>query len=208
MHIYRNNHQRTCVLPFGGDPGEIAGLRRVVRLQLKVWGNAELAHPVALAVTELAANAVNHVGHGAPATLVMHLDDDTLRLELHDGSPQPPAATEPSPDDECGRGLLILAAITSDWGSLRTTAGKLVWCEFALPKSGQRRRLQRASVALESYACESGIPVLLTRGTPVLEEAATDLIADLLYWLTVQGLDPDDVLDRAQMHFEAESAEA
>ncbi|MER5366039.1 hypothetical protein [Streptomyces sp. NPDC002722] len=36
------------------------------------------------------------------------------------------------------------------------------------------------------------------------EEAATTLIVDLLHWLVSQGRDPDDVLDRAQKHYEAE----
>jgi hypothetical protein len=30
------------------------------------------------------------------------------------------------------------------------------------------------------------------------------MITDLLYWLSDRGCDPDDILDRAQMHFEAE----
>jgi hypothetical protein len=37
-----------------------------------------------------------------------------------------------------------------------------------------------------------------------LTESAIELIADLLHWTSARGLDPDDVLDRAQMHYEAE----
>lgn len=40
------------------------------------------------------------------------------------------------------------------------------------------------------------------------EEAAIDVIADLLHWLRAHGCDPDSALDRAQMHFEAELPEA
>lgn len=37
----------------------------------------------------------------------------------------------------------------------------------------------------------------------VLEEAAIDLITDLLHWLSVHGRDVDEALDRAQTRFEA-----
>lgn len=38
------------------------------------------------------------------------------------------------------------------------------------------------------------------------EETAIDLIADLLHWLRAHGCDPDTALDRAQDHFEADTA--
>lgn len=40
------------------------------------------------------------------------------------------------------------------------------------------------------------------------EEAAIDVIADLLHWLRAHGCDPDGALDRAQAHFETELPEA
>ncbi|MET9252212.1 hypothetical protein [Streptomyces sp. NPDC003717] len=39
-----------------------------------------------------------------------------------------------------------------------------------------------------------------------LEESVVELIADLLHRTAARGEDPEDVLDRAQMHFEAEAA--
>ncbi|MEV6736786.1 hypothetical protein AB0N14_07485 [Streptomyces sp. NPDC051104] len=39
----------------------------------------------------------------------------------------------------------------------------------------------------------------------VAEETVIDVITDLLHWLGAHGRDPDDVLDRAQAHFEAEA---
>ncbi|MGW0824198.1 hypothetical protein [Streptomyces sp. NPDC002845] len=41
----------------------------------------------------------------------------------------------------------------------------------------------------------------------IVEEAAIDMIADLLHWLRAHGCDADEALDRAQIHFEAEIAE-
>ncbi|MCM2427673.1 hypothetical protein [Streptomyces sp. RKAG337] len=49
------------------------------------------------------------------------------------------------------------------------------------------------------------IPAALLAGSiPVMEETVTDLIADLLHWLTGHGSDLVTILDHAQMHFEAE----
>jgi hypothetical protein len=38
----------------------------------------------------------------------------------------------------------------------------------------------------------------------VAEEAAINVIADLLHWLGAHGRDPDEVLERAQTHFLAD----
>jgi hypothetical protein len=40
-------------------------------------------------------------------------------------------------------------------------------------------------------------------GRTVAEEAVIDVITDFLRWLRAHGCDADDVLDRAQVHFEA-----
>jgi hypothetical protein len=42
-------------------------------------------------------------------------------------------------------------------------------------------------------------------GAAVAEEAAIDIITDLLYWFRLNGRDPDVMLDQAQARFEAES---
>ncbi len=39
------------------------------------------------------------------------------------------------------------------------------------------------------------------------EEAAIDVIADLLHWLRAHGCDPDGALDCAQMSFKAQSGQ-
>ena len=47
----------------------------------------------------------------------------------------------------------------------------------------------------------------LSVGVAVAEEAATNVIADVLHWLQAHGRDVDEALDRAQMQFEAELGE-
>ncbi|MGW2330608.1 ATP-binding protein [Streptomyces sp. NPDC001700] len=194
---------RRCVLPFAADPSQLADLRRAVRAELAAWGMSSLAHEVELITTELASNVIKHVGEGSAATLVLDAGADQLRVELHDKSDKEPQRLHPTYDDESGRGLQLLTALSPSWGTIRTAAGKAVWCELSLTPDETRRRILRATTVMETYGLAAGGTAARLTHRPVLEDSATSLILDLLHWLTAQGLDPDDILDRAQTHFEA-----
>lgn len=86
-------------------------IRRIVRSLLEEWDLAELADSVELAVTELVANVVRHVPDRRCALLVLR-QTAGVRVEVADGSPQPPRVpTESSPEAEGGRGLVLLDAV-------------------------------------------------------------------------------------------------
>ncbi|MET9533874.1 ATP-binding protein [Streptomyces sp. NPDC006649] len=196
-----------CVLPFEAEPTELRALRRAAGEWLSCWGVPALTDEVQLVVTELATNVIKHVGPGVAATLVLESADGRLRVELHDTSDVVPALADPQCGDECGRGLHLLAALAVDWGTAVTATGKTVWCVLALPADQRCRRLERASAVLDGYGRMAGMPVLIGGGRRLaLEESAAELIADLLHWLAAQGGDPDEILDRVQMTFEAEAA--
>ncbi|WP_327125133.1 ATP-binding protein [Streptomyces sp. NBC_01727] len=193
------------VLPFRAFPEVMCSLRRTVRAELHRCGLAGLAAEAELVVTELATNVAKHVGMGSAATLILEIHADAIRVEIHDMSYQVPALAEVGCTSECGRGLHLLAAMTRDWGTRVTASGKAVWCELPLPEDGQRVRIQRASVVLGEYRELVGaVAVPMLSHPQAQEEAATTLIIDLLHWLVSQGCDPDDILDRAQQHYEAE----
>jgi hypothetical protein len=68
------------------------------------------------------------------------------------------------------------------------------------------RRIERAVGVLEAYRSTGGASVRQGRSREAsLDESAVELIAGLLHWTAVRGHDPDDILDRAQMHYEAEA---
>ncbi|UKY51134.1 ATP-binding protein [Streptomyces inhibens] len=168
-------------------------------------GVVGLTDEVQLAFTELVSNVIRHVGEGAAATLVMDSEGERLRIELHDKSFAVPITSSPEREAVCSRGLHLLAAMITDWGTAITATGKAVWCEFSVEAAQPCRRIRRGGAILESHSRQAGVPVMaLPGGAPVLQDAVTNLIADLLHWLTAQGGDPDDFLDRAQMHYEAE----
>ncbi|MET4924321.1 ATP-binding protein [Streptomyces sp. PSRA5] len=197
-----------CVLTFEADPAILRLLRRTVRDQLAEWGMLALSDEVQLAVTELASNVIKHVGEGAPSALVMEPRNGTLRVEVHDTSRAVPAVRDPQCGAECGRGLHLLAGMSANWGTDQTATGKAVWCEFATGiEDGHCLRVRRAMSVMDNYRLAvDGRQLLGVGRLSVLEESATDLIADLLHWLSAQGGDPDAILDRAQMRFEADAA--
>ncbi|MGW0574984.1 ATP-binding protein [Streptomyces sp. NPDC002920] len=193
-----------CVLPFEAVPAEVSQLRRATAEQLGQWGIPVAIDEAELLVTELATNVVKHVGEGASATLILEWRGERLRVEVHDKGRAIPDLKSAKWDDERGRGLHLLATLATDWGTVVSAAGKAVWCEIPLSAGQSCRRIERAVEALESYqgGC-AGRPG--GRPAACLEESAIELIADLLHWTAVRGHDPDDFLDRAQMHYEAEA---
>ncbi len=193
-----------CVLPFEAKPAEVRLLRRAATTQLDEWGMHEAAEEAELLVTELATNVIKHVGEGVTATLVLEQWQGRLRVEVHDtGGPLPTPRT-PGCDEECGRGLHLLKGLAVDWGTLLTAAGKAVWCEIAVTPEPTCGRIERAVAALEHYQGAQTGPFQGRLEKLALEDTAVTLIADLLHWTAARGTDPDDILDRAQMHYEAE----
>jgi anti-sigma regulatory factor (Ser/Thr protein kinase) len=84
----------------------------------------------ALLTTELVMNALEH--GGGHAVLDAELVDDTLRVSVTDDDPvfpQPQPALE-ALDNERGRGLFLVAALASRWGSRPLGQGKAVWFEL------------------------------------------------------------------------------
>ncbi|MFH9815940.1 ATP-binding protein [Streptomyces sp. NPDC017230] len=200
------DREHRCVLPFEALPTEVRLLRKAAAGQLDQWGVPGAADEAALVVTELATNVIKHVGKGAPATLVLERKCERLRVEMHDKSRALPSLRNADCDAECGRGLHMLAAMAVDWGVVASALGKAVWCEIELGSEAACRRMERAVEALENYQGHGSTTLLGPRREAVLEESAIGLIADLLHWTSARGLDPDEVLDQAQMHYEAEAA--
>ncbi|MFD7975989.1 ATP-binding protein [Streptomyces sp. NPDC059071] len=201
-----------CVMPFEALPGEVRLLRSAVRSTLGQWGAQQAVDEAELVVTELATNVIKHVGEGAPATLVLETSGDRLRMELHDMSPVLPSTEIGRPDAcdaECGRGLHLLASMSTAWGAVPMGRGKAVWCELALVVDAVCARAGRAAAMLETYrglvGARGSVAAVRSR---VNQEAAVTLIADLLVWFALQGSDPDDALARAQQLYDAGEAAA
>ncbi|MGW2174944.1 ATP-binding protein [Streptomyces sp. NPDC001705] len=90
-------------------------------------------------VAELAANAALHGRvQGRDFLLALTPDDaaGTLRIAVSDtrGEHRPAIPPEQNPDDESGRGLLLVDALADRWGTEpRLPSGKTVWAEIDQP---------------------------------------------------------------------------
>ncbi|SFD63092.1 ATP-binding SpoIIE family protein phosphatase [Streptomyces aidingensis] len=92
----------------------------------------ELRELGVLATSELVANSLQH--GKAPMRLRLRRTDRRLIVEVTDGDENLPRRRHPAPADEAGRGISIVAAIATDWGTrLLPDGGKSVWAEFTLP---------------------------------------------------------------------------
>ncbi|ARF72352.1 ATP-binding protein [Streptomyces sp. NPDC012600] len=107
-------------------------LRRIIRLYLTTWDLLELAPAAELALTELIANVVRHVPGRRCQTFIFRLPTgDGVRVEVADNSPVVPLAIRGDEFDEGGRGLILVNAVTDDWGVVKRWdgKGKTVWFE-------------------------------------------------------------------------------
>lgn len=109
-------------------------IRAIARSLLDEWRMSELTDAVELAVTELVANVVRHVPDRRCEVLILRRTRG-VRVEVADDFGQLPAAPVPSgPDDEGGRGLVLLDAVSDKWGVDPVPGrGKAVWFECWCP---------------------------------------------------------------------------
>ncbi|WUW92824.1 ATP-binding protein [Streptomyces sp. NBC_01451] len=107
-------------------------LRCILRAYLGSWGMSDLADSATLALTELVSNVVRHVPDRRATVLLLRRPGGVL-VEVTDTEPRGPGSST-AVDDEGGRGLVIVEAVTDRWGwyslpAHPTRTGKTVWFE-------------------------------------------------------------------------------
>jgi anti-sigma regulatory factor (Ser/Thr protein kinase) len=127
----------------------VPAARRFTSEVLRGWqvtvGTREMAE---LVVSELVGNAVQH-GDGIVA-LGLALESDAIRIEVADNSTELPMMLSPEPVGDRHRGLLIVAAVSMDWGARRDAAGKTVWAE--LPRAAADRTVEITTTDVDPQA--------------------------------------------------------
>lgn len=121
--------------------------RRYVEQAMTRWDCApDDVASAALVTGELAANAVRHAHvPGRPFTVAVTRGDGGYVIEVTDPLSTPPHTGTPEPDDERGRGLLLVQALSEAFGHRpRPDGGKTVWAALAAtvrPVCGERSYL-------------------------------------------------------------------
>ncbi|MEU6706956.1 SpoIIE family protein phosphatase [Streptomyces wuyuanensis] len=118
----------TWVLP--AEPTTPARARVLTAEKLTEWGLEEMIFTTELVVSELVTNAYRYAG--GPVTLRL-IRLHRLICEVSDPSSTSPHLRRARSTDEGGRGLLLVAQLTSRWGTRHAHEGKTVWTEQELP---------------------------------------------------------------------------
>ncbi|MGI8807763.1 MAG: ATP-binding protein [Acidimicrobiales bacterium] len=117
------NHRK---LP--STPASAGEARRFVESVLAGTDVEHLTYTATLLVSELVANAVLHTG--TPLAVVVALDEDRVRVEVHDGSALLPVRKHYSNLAGTGRGLMLVERMAEKWGAHPTADSKVVWFEL------------------------------------------------------------------------------
>jgi len=84
-----------------------------------------------LIVTELVANVIRHVGGSMEVVVLVR--ERFLLLSVRDSSPVRSVRRLPDPETgEGGRGLLLIDAVATAWGTCDTVDGKVVWARLRI----------------------------------------------------------------------------
>jgi anti-sigma regulatory factor (Ser/Thr protein kinase) len=109
-----------------------AQARTEVRAAICAWDLPVDQSVAALLISELVTNAIRHA---TGPTIVLDLSRacDRLRVDVHDTSDALPIPMEVPTDGEAGRGLMLVASLSDEWGFYRTPAGKAVYFTLDFP---------------------------------------------------------------------------
>ncbi|MFD8813604.1 SpoIIE family protein phosphatase [Streptomyces sp. NPDC059627] len=119
----------TASWTFPSDPAAVADAREAVRGQLGAWGLEDMAVTAELVVSELITNAIRY---GQPPVGLRLIRHDVLVYEVTDSSSTQPRLRRARTTDEGGRGLFLVAQLTTRWGCRYGQNGKTIWAEQSM----------------------------------------------------------------------------
>ena len=167
-------------------PASVSTARREVRELLDAWGVGSDASDNALLVTsELVTNALTHA---ASERIVcrLRLTAGRLHIEVEDENRGGtlPAQRRPGPDEQCGRGLLLVDVLSSDWGvhDAPHGSGRVVWAELPTEQTEPAEAAPPSAPVASSAPVETATPAGATAlvatqvsaGAPAPSGAAPD----------------------------------
>ena len=130
---------RSKCLLLSAFPRSAGRAREYAREVLATWQLQAMSDTVELLVSELVTNSVQATlliderqedSTASPVYLCLSLLADVLLIEVWDVSSRVPLKRPAADDDEDGRGLTLVKALSKDWGCrMLASGGKIVWCK-------------------------------------------------------------------------------
>lgn len=134
-----------------------AARRQVVSLarDLDLPLSDQTLETVELLAGEVIANAVLYTD--APCDVSVTQTDERLRVEVTDTDASLPRTVEAGPNDESGRGLLLVSALADAWGTQPEPLGKTTWFEITPEPSADDTGDYRADAPPSPHAGDAAV---------------------------------------------------
>ena len=114
------------------DPKQVSVARDFVRQTAAAWGLQRLEWVLQLVASELVTNAFLHARTKVNLRLIAEASG-AVRIEVHDDNPRLPFVAAPPDEATSGRGLGVVATVSTSWGSEPLANGKVVWARLGEP---------------------------------------------------------------------------
>ncbi len=122
--------QRPRRVLLAAGPAAAAAARSQVRAAICAWDIPVDLDVAVLLTSELVTNAIRHEA-GKSVMLTITCICGQLRVDVRDTSCSVPVLKEAPAEAEAGRGLMLVASLSTDWGFHRAPAGKAVYFTLA-----------------------------------------------------------------------------
>jgi anti-sigma regulatory factor (Ser/Thr protein kinase) len=140
------------MLPFAASSVGVAR-RRLVSDLIAAGIYDSAVCDAALVVSELLSNALRHAGPlpGAEIRVAWSIEADTVQVTVCDGgSETSPELGHPTQAATGGRGLRIVAQLSTGWGTSRDDEGTTVWARVPVARATQLTTVGGPAIAAET----------------------------------------------------------
>jgi anti-sigma regulatory factor (Ser/Thr protein kinase) len=125
----------TAARRFRCQPEAVTAARGFVRDMLRDQP-PETLEAAELMTSELATNCVRHANTEFEVAIYAQ---GPIRIEVRDTGEGRPRVLSPASQDQSGRGLMIVEAMSESWGVIPASDGKTVWFTVAHPSTSSER---------------------------------------------------------------------
>jgi anti-sigma regulatory factor (Ser/Thr protein kinase) len=172
-------------LELDDHPDAISRARKRISDVLAEWGFSSLVDDVVLVASELTANAAKSAqvhGKTDPIRLWLLANSTRVAILVSDPGAGIPQVCVAAADDESGRGLMIVEALSAQWGwdhSSAPSEGKVVWALLEITLVEPARESSMQADALFPFE-RTNLEKLRLACQVILDQATESFISDSL----------------------------